>query len=286
MKLVTQLKDAGQDFEFYPTTNEIIRALIQDITMLKDIRYDGCRSRGKLESFLDIGAGSGKVLRAVRAFRQPRYEGSSEMVGVLHEFYAIEKSPILCDQLDAEIFIVGTEFHEQNLTSKAIDVTFCNPPYSEFVEWSARIIRESASAVVYLVIPTRWRESELIDSALKFRGVEAEIVGGFSFEDAEDRQARAEVHLLRIELRRGHGEEDAFELFFNQQFKDLKEKFQGVTTRAERNGEKRLSTRTRTSSPLWWLVLHTRSVWLNSIIRSWIMFKRITSSSPSSTAIC
>src|SRR5690606_3722654 len=103
------------------------------------------------------------------------------------------------------------------------DITFCNPPYSAFVEWATRIIRESASQVVYLVIPIRWQDSIEIKEAIKFRSAAVHTVGEFSFIDAEDRAARAKVHLLRIEL---DGRDDAFDRFFDEQFADLKAKFE------------------------------------------------------------
>lgn len=209
--IVTQLKEAGQDFEFYPTTNEIIAALVKDIRHLR-VGVNHHDYRREYKSILDIGAGNGKVLKAV-----------CEQDDNIHSAYAIEKSPILCGQLPASIFIVGTEFHEQSLISKSIDLTFCNPPYSEFEDWAVKIIRESSSHTVYLVIPDRWERSIEIAAALKYREAEHEVVGKFTFEHAEDRTARARVHLIRIKL--GAEKEDAFDRFFDEQFADLKAKF-------------------------------------------------------------
>lgn len=208
--VIARAVEAEQDFEFYPTTDEIIRALVKDLR--PEDRYGNNHS-----SVLDIGAGNGKVLNALR----------SEEIG-FRELFAIEKSPILCQQLDPDILIVGTEFAEQSLLSKSVDVIFCNPPYSAFVQWSEKIIRQGAAAVIYLVIPERWTRSVEIADAIKFREAEAKIVGKFDFEDAEDRRARAVVNLVRIELQRERhrdGNDDAFERFFNEEFADLINKF-------------------------------------------------------------
>ncbi len=56
MQLVADLKAANEDFEWYPTTNEIIGDVCRDI-----IKH--CRSswRGKdCQTLLDVGAGDGR----------------------------------------------------------------------------------------------------------------------------------------------------------------------------------------------------------------------------------
>lgn len=210
--LVERLCAHGQDFEFYPTTDEIIAALASDITKRGDDEY----RHGRYTSVLDIGAGNGKVLLALREMTE------------LKDLHAIEKSSILCEQLPPDILIVGTDFAEQSLLSKHVDIVFSNPPYSEFEEWAVKIIRQSASALVYLVLPERWEKSTKIADALRFRKAKAAQVGQFDFLNAEDRAARARVHLLRVTLNRErHAKEndDAFERFFNEQFADLIGKF-------------------------------------------------------------
>ena len=205
-KLVSHLRDTDQDFEFYPTTDEIIAKLVHSIRGYKSDHY-----HDTVASLLDIGAGNGKVLKAL----QEKCE--------FKDLYAIEKSPTLCQLLDKDVFIIGTDFYEQSLMSKQVDVTFCNPPYSDYEVWAEKIIRESASHVVYLVIPQRWQDSVEIAAALNYRNAEAKVVGEFSFEDAEDRQARAKVHLLKIEL--STCKDDAFDRFFDLEFADLRAKF-------------------------------------------------------------
>lgn len=216
--LIETLKDAGQDYEFYPTTTEIIGALVKDLSGFKArassrAHYD----RVTLDSILDIGAGNGKVLKSIRNAMENRDKGKDSWDRLsIDTFYAIEKSPILCGQLDESIFIIGTDFHEQSLIAKTASVIFSNPPYSEYETWAVKIIRECAGVVAYLVIPERWEASVKIADALKFRGVKAHIVGRFDFEDSEDRTARAKVHLLRVDY--SEAKESAFERTFKDEF--------------------------------------------------------------------
>lgn len=58
--LIEELKQAKEDFEFYPTTDEIIDKLARDI---KASGYETCRSRS-YNSILDIGAGNGPAFDA------------------------------------------------------------------------------------------------------------------------------------------------------------------------------------------------------------------------------
>lgn len=231
MSLLATLKAADEDHEWYPTTNEIIAALLRDMRKKlgsKDSRRYSHRDEKIASSVLDIGAGNGKVLDAIHADKELDIE----------TLYAIEKSTILCGQLDARIFVIGTEFEQQSLITKPVGFIFCNPPYSVFKAWMQKIIREAAAPHVYMVVPMRWRDDEAIKDALKFRSAEAHIIGSFDFEDAEDRRARAYVHLVRIDL--SHNSDDAFDAFFNEQFADLKAAFEAMPKGEEEDrwGEK------------------------------------------------
>ncbi len=218
--LLARVVEAEQDFEWYPTTDEIIGALVRDIKR---------HSFHPLSSVLDVGAGNGKVLMALR-----------ERAG-LKDLHAIEKSELLCEQLHPDVLIVGTEFAEQSLLSKHVDVIFSNPPYSEFEDWAVKIIRQAASELVYLVLPERWEKSVPIADALRFRSTACEKVGQFDFLNAE-RSARCKVHLLCVALpweRHAKENDDAFERFFNEHFAHLVEKFAETGgEREEKNGSR------------------------------------------------
>ncbi len=202
-QLVTALKEEGQDFEWYPTTDEIIQTVKSDLVTQN---IDGHAS------ILDCGAGDGRVLQALT-------EGKR---------YAIEKSKPLLSRLDKSVFVVGTEFAEQTLLDKSVDVVFSNPPYSQYEAWVYKIISEARAKLVYLVIPERWENNETLQKAVVDREAEVKVLGSFDFLNAE-RSARAKVHIVRLDLqgksarrhsyyRRGGSKVDPFSLWFNQNF--------------------------------------------------------------------
>ncbi|MBK1884915.1 hypothetical protein JIN85_21070, partial [Luteolibacter pohnpeiensis] len=145
------------------------------------------RTNQERGSFVDIGAGNGKVLEAAR-----RVEG----ITALH---AIEKSRTHLDMLPPDIFILGVNFWNTTLMDKELGFIFSNPPYSEFEPWTAKILREApGGSTVYLVIPERWQRSVPIRKELGDRKLKYEVIGQYDFADAEDRTARAVVHLLKV----------------------------------------------------------------------------------------
>jgi len=198
LQLVKTLKDQDEDFQFYPTTTEIIKVIKNDIEEHLD----------KPASILDCGSGDGRVLNALTTGKK----------------YAIEKARALLNALDKDIFVVGTEFESQTLIDKKVDVIFSNPPYSEFQHWSEKIIKEANSAYVYLVIPSRWTDSLEIKEAIELRDAETCVLGSFDFSNAE-RQARAKVDIVRITLKyRGwhsvnRPKTDPFDIWFDEYFK-------------------------------------------------------------------
>lgn len=193
-QLVKAIQLHCEDYEFYPTTNEIIDLIAQQL--------DGH------DSVLDVGSGDGRVLNRLT-------KGDK---------YAIEKSRTLLSALDSDVFVVGTDFNEQTLLDKRVDVVFSNPPYSVYEEWAERIVLEAQSTYVYLVIPQRWVSSVPIQDALKMREADIEVLGNFDFLEA-DRKARAVVDVIKITLgqklyRRSSMElkVDPFELWFDTHF--------------------------------------------------------------------
>lgn len=191
--LVNDLKQANQDFEFYPTTNEMINAVMRWLP--EDAR-----------SIMDIGAGDGRVLVAFA-----RKCKSATL-------YGIEKSMILIQAQPDCIVPVGTEFYEQNLSGLSVDYIFCNPPYSQFVEWVCKIISEGFAKQAFLVIPQRWKDSPEIKKAIKQRGALTTVIHSGDFLDAE-RHARAVVDVVKFSFPKdssGRGVEDPFNIWFDQ----------------------------------------------------------------------
>ena len=263
LKIVNQLKQAGQDFEWYPTTREIIEAMYWDIKshnknyFYNDGRVDNSRKLFKHEyssiSLLDIGAGNCKAYNTINEISKENYiamenpiengkeiyisdqERRSEQLGI-NKYMVIEKSQILINTMPREALVVGVDFDENNLIDKRADVVFCNPPYSEYEKWSEKIIREANADYIYLVIPQRWGSHRGIAQALKDRQAKVEIVGNFDFLNSEDRKARAKVSLVKVYLvakkqgrydREKKQKVDPFELWFNETFKIQAKKEQG-----------------------------------------------------------
>lgn len=198
MSLVAELKAAEQDYEWYPSTPEIIDIVKQDL-LSQMPSWQRERGEPYVGSVLDIGAGDGRVLNALTKGQQ----------------YAIEKSTRLIKAMGKKTCIVGTDFLEQTLIDKRVDNVYSNPPYKVFEEWCEKIILEANCNYIYLTIPTRWIKSQKINDALEARGVEADILGTYTFEEGE-RQARAVVNVIKIDLtRRGT---DAFYLWFSTYF--------------------------------------------------------------------
>ena len=182
MNMLAELKHTAQDHEWYPTTNEIIEAFHNHVHQFE------------IESLLDIGAGNGKVLTAFRERNNKQEHCYST------DFLAIEKSQTLLESLPPDIGILGTDFWQQSLLDKSVDCIFSNPPYSEFVEWSVKVIREANANLIYLVIPQRWKDQKQITTAIGARKGGFEVIGSFDFLNSEDRQARAKVDLVFIWL--------------------------------------------------------------------------------------
>ena len=232
--LVEQLKEAGEDFEFYPTTREMVK------TIWNHRHRKWSDGSPKIDSFgavLDIGCGTCNFRRWVREFDEEAAKepnGDRETVG-MGKYYVMEKSRILLDKLEPDIVVLGTDFHEATLIDKAVDTIFCNPPYREYEDWAARIITESVCKDIYLIIPRRWKKNEKIMLALKRlnlslephsvkRGefltgeilTDVEVIGSADFLDAE-RTARAKVDIVHI-CKKYTSKDAAFDTFFDEVF--------------------------------------------------------------------
>lgn len=211
-QLVEQIKQNGEDFEWYPTTQEIINELQQHC--IKEGIAQNRYTSNEIDSVLDIGCGNGSFL--------DRF--SNEQFCKNIRKYGIEKSNILAEQLSSDIVLLGSDFEENTLIDKKVDMIFCNPPYSKYEEWAEKIIKEGNCKWIALVIPTRWKDSERIKEAMSKRKLEPEIVGTFDFNNAE-RKARATVDLVFLSAKdvfngkKYHATPvDPFDLWFEESF--------------------------------------------------------------------
>ncbi len=199
--MVSALRAEDEDFEWYPTTAAMINVIVADAKQRLDL--------DDLDSVLDIGAGDGRVLALLRA-SWPKAT-----------YFSIEKSSVLQAAQPDWVVPAGTNFHEQDLMAVQADVVFCNPPYSEFEAWAARIIAESFCRVLYLIIPQRWVDSAAIKQALASRDATVRVLKSTDFL-REDRSARARVDIIRVEFAATHCQwgrvemPDPFDVWFSQ----------------------------------------------------------------------
>lgn len=192
-KTVIELKQAGEDYEFYPTTDR----------MLEKVKQYSIENR----SILDIGCGNARLKQFFKD----------------SDYYVIEKSKILISKLPSDVFVLGTDFNNCTLIDKKVDMIFCNPPYSEFKEWTIRIIKEGNFIEAFLIIPQRWKDDDEIMQAIKQMKITYEVIDTTDFLDAE-RQARAKVDIIKFTRSRYVDTSvDPFKSWFEETF-NFKEK--------------------------------------------------------------
>jgi len=214
-QLIKELKDTDSDFEFYPTTTNMINVIKKDMMKYfgsSNYNYETLKSEITLSgvAILDCGAGDGRVCTELAN------EGTK---------YAIEKSKRLIDAMPDDVFIVGTDFFQSTLIDKKVDVVFCNPPYSEFIPWAEKIILESNAKIIYLILPQRWTESDVIKKAIERRKATHAVIGSGDFLNAE-RAARASIDIISINLmddrylrNNDYRTTDPFDVWFETHFK-------------------------------------------------------------------
>lgn len=201
-KLIENLKSSNEDFELYPSTKEMIEQICD---FHKKNNGNWIVSFGDV---LDIGCGT------------CNFKKYSTLE--IKKYFVIEKSKILIDMLDEKTMVVGTDFTENTLIDKPVSVIFCNPPYSEYVEWTCKIIQEAVANDIYLIIPERWKNNEKINLTLdkvfnkkNSKDNRVDVIGSFDFLDAE-RAARAKVEIIHINKKYFH--KSGFDIFFDEVF--------------------------------------------------------------------
>ena len=196
---IRTLQAANEDYEFYPTTTEIMEAMKDDIWKYLrshergyhdrrrqglDIHshYDKRKERQNLfiETLLDIGAGDGRVLN---------FFGADKKYGI--EIARAQANDLICKG----VFLIGRNFYDTTLIDQYYSLVFSNPPFSDFERWVCKILYECNFCLLYLVMPVRWKDNKII--AKEMERYEATVVDEFDFSEA-DRAARGKVHLVRV----------------------------------------------------------------------------------------
>jgi len=240
-ELINELKDSKQDFEFYPTTKEMISCIFNHIDdnyiNVLDIGCGTCNFKNFYDELAEEKYNNEFEIKKKQFYidkpENKDYEFTGNYSGYsvsskrkIDKYYVIEKSKILLDRLHKDIIVLGTNFHESLLIDKPVQSIFCNPPYSEFKEWMIRIINEGNCNNIYFIVPDRWKNDNDLNSLLQRKELKPEILGSFDFLNAE-REARAKVDVLYIKKKeeRYHRnnldniEETAFDEWFNETFK-------------------------------------------------------------------
>lgn len=208
LQVLDELKDSGQDYEWYPTTNEIICAFFKSI------------NEKAIRSLLDIGAGDGKVLKKFEELKNQQRVGKDGELNHYHtDLFAIEKSRPLLDSLPVDVGILGTDLWEQSLLDKQVDCIFTNPPYSEFEAWAVKVIDEANCNFIYMVLPQRWVKGR-VPKAVERRKAKHKVIGSFDFLNSEDRTARAKVDLILISL-----EDERYSFRYNRDINPVTDPF-------------------------------------------------------------
>ncbi len=227
------LKERNEDYEFYPTTDEILKVVapyLKGSTVL-DIGCGTCKFKTYMSQWYkrqkeahDIAERNKESLAKMRGERY--YAESFRRNEPISNYYVIKKSRPLLERLDKDTICLGTDFWQTTLLDKPVDVIFCNPPYSEYEEWTKKIIAEGNYIKAFLVIPQRWSKNDEIKSLLEAYKTDARSLGTFDFYNAE-RKARAVVNLVKLEKkkytdyyssRQEDVDMDSFNAFFNKTF--------------------------------------------------------------------
>ena len=204
---LTLLKERQEDFEWYPTTNEMIEAVFRH-----------CEDIGSL---LDIGAGDGRVLQRIEQLCVQRAEHTHHRGGPIDK-YAVEMAVTHLENMPPDITVVGTDFRAQTLIDKKVDVIFSNPPYTEYEEWATHIIKEANARAVFLILPARWSDSKAIQYAITKRQAQSKVIWHGDFLEA-DRQSRAKVEIVKVAIMDAEREwereqSDPFDVWFQEYF--------------------------------------------------------------------
>ncbi|MBR5304924.1 MAG: DUF4942 domain-containing protein [Candidatus Gastranaerophilales bacterium] len=194
-----ELKENNEDFELYPSSREMLWKIYEVMdtgSKILDIGCGTCNFKKYAEEFDKIN--QQKYFEDIDKYNKKLIDRYPDKpCRLISKYYVIEKSKILIDKFDKDTIVLGTDFYNTLLIDKKADTYFCNPPYSEYVEWTTRILADGNFKEAFLIIPQRWKENEQINLVLKKYDIQNNILGSFDFLQAE-RPARAKVDVVRF----------------------------------------------------------------------------------------
>jgi len=229
---IRTLRASGQDYEWYPTTTEIIHAFWNDIRsiMVPREEYASCGWRSddglaytkslrndeastiSIFRMLDVGTGDGRVFTDF-----PEIPERIEIVKQL----GIEKADYMADSLIAKcVWLLGRDYMHTTLIGKQFDLVYSNPPYSIFKPWCMKLLNEVSTKFLYLVIPDRWEDDTELKAAME-RRFDVSTVGHYDFSEG-DREARAKVSLLRLESKKAEDDDTPFHRWIKENIGEFK----------------------------------------------------------------
>lgn len=200
--LIQELKANNEDFEFYPTTKEMIEIIYDNVDNSTEWLDIGCGTCNFKKYFNQIGDERQQIRNLQEKYWKmndynDKFRPTAKEGKHISKYYVMEKSKILINKFDADTICIGTDFNSNLLLDKPVKNIFCNPPYSEFEEWTKRILLEGNFNNAFLIIPVRWEKNEEIQKIIKDNHFESHILGCFDFLDAE-RAARTNVHVIKF----------------------------------------------------------------------------------------
>ena len=129
------------------------------------------------------------------------------------------------------------------MIDKKVDIIFCNPPYSEFKDWTKRIICEGDFRQAFLIIPQRWKDDAEIMALLQATKTNYHIHKTMDFMNAE-RQARAVIDIVEFWKTKPswNDKDDVFDRWFEQTFKVSTDKNKIHEYEEEQEHKKRITS--------------------------------------------
>lgn len=198
-QLVLELKAKNEDYELYPSTKEMLWPIYQTMgngSKVLDIGCGTCNFKKYADEYYEFKIE--QYYKDIERFHNNQIDRYPDKpCKTISKYYVIEKSKTLIDKLDKDTIVLGTDFNQTLLLDKKVDIYFCNPPYSEYIEWTTRILAEGNFKEAYFIIPQRWKENKEINLIIDKYNMMFNVLGSFDFLEAE-RPARAKVDVVRF----------------------------------------------------------------------------------------